>query len=435
MLQKFFQHIHNNFSFLKENRLLLACSGGLDSLVLAHLCKQANLDITLAHCNFKLRGKESDGDEVFVQQLAKELGVEFISTTFNTKQEMATAGGSTQMVARKLRYEWFETVLQERKLDYVLTAHHADDALETFIINLSRGTGIDGLSGIPSKYGNIVRPLLPFSREELAAFARDNNLRWREDSSNSDSKYLRNQIRKEIVPKLKELHPTFLDNFLSTQTFLTQSKTVLESAYREMQEKLFKKHGRGFQIDVKELKLLKPLEAYLYGIFNYYGFTAWDDIKSLIDAGSGKEIHSPTHRLLKDRDSLFLQSREVKSEGFYNIEKDIEHIQEPIKLLLETTTGLEKEGNNVAFFDKEKLNYPLTLRKWKKGDYFYPLGMQGKKKLSKFFKDEKMDVFSKENQWLLCDGEKIVWVIGKRADERYKIDGNTSQILKITYST
>ena len=413
----------------------MACSGGLDSVVLAYVCKKASLDITLAHCNFSLRGKESDEDEIFVQQLAKELGVEFVSTTFDTKQEMVTTGGSIQMVARKLRYEWFETVLQERELDYVLTAHHADDALETFVINLSRGTGIDGLSGIPSKYGNVVRPLLPFSREELAVFARDNNLRWREDSSNSDTKYLRNQIRKEIVPRLKELHPTFLDNFLSTQTFLTQSKTVLEYTFDEVRDKLFKKDGEGFQINVKKLKSLQPLEAYLYGLFNSYGFTAWDDIKSLLDAGSGKEIHSPTHRLLKDRDSLFLQPGKVKSERVYSIEEDIEHIHKPITLVLETATNLEKSGENMAFFDKEKLNYPLTLRKWKKGDYFYPLGMQGKKKLSKFFKDEKMDVFSKENQWLLCDGEKIVWVIGKRTDERYKIDGNTSQILKITYST
>ncbi|MEO0903009.1 MAG: tRNA lysidine(34) synthetase TilS [Bacteroidota bacterium] len=176
------------------------------------------------------------------------------------------------------------------------------------------------------------------------------------------------------------------------------------------------------------------MDAYLYGLFGSYGFTEWNDVKDLLNAGSGKEIHSKTHRLLKDRDSLLLQRKQSKSEILVLIEEGTERIEEPIDLLLEPTTEFEKVDGNIAFFDKKKLNYPLTLRKWKKGDYFYPLGMQGKKKLSKFFKDEKMDVFSKEDQWLLCSEEEIVWIIGKRADERYKIDGDTTQIIKITYS-
>nr|WP_298998997.1 tRNA lysidine(34) synthetase TilS [uncultured Allomuricauda sp.] len=435
MLQKFQRHIHDTFSFLKEKKLLLACSGGLDSVVLTHLCVQSNLNITLAHCNFRLRGGESNEDEVFVKQLAGQLRVEYVSVVFDTLNSMSKMGGSVQMVARKLRYEWFESVLDERKLDYVLTAHHADDALETFIINLSRGTGIDGLSGIPEFNGKILRPLLPFSRQEILEYAKSENFKWREDSSNSESKYLRNKIRKDIVPRLKELHPTFLDNFLTTQSFLSQSKAVLQNRFKEVKEKIFKDEGSLIRIQLADLHALQPLEIHLYGLLKSYGFTEWGDVKSLLDTMSGKEIHSQTHRLLKDRDSLLLQPRKEKSKSVFFIEEDKNRVEHPISLHFETTAEFEKLERHIVFLDKEKLNYPLTLRKWEKGDYFYPLGMQGKKKLSKFFKDERMDVFSKEAQWLLCSGEDIVWVIGKRADERYKIDGNTTQIVKITYST
>ncbi|PRX54694.1 tRNA lysidine(34) synthetase TilS [Flagellimonas meridianipacifica] len=433
MLEKFQRHIEVNFPIVNKKNLLIACSGGLDSVVLTHLCVQCNLNITLAHCNFKLRGAESDGDEIFVKQLAEELNVEYVSVVFDTLKEVTEHGGSVQMVARKLRYEWFETVLDERKLDYILTAHHADDALETFIINLSRVTGIDGLSGIPESNGKILRPLLPFSRQKILEYAKSKRLKWREDSSNSDSKYLRNKIRMDITPKLKELHPTFLNNFLMTQTFLSQSKTVLENRIKEVKEKVFKEKGDTVKVRIADLKALQPLEMYLYGLFKGYGFTEWDDVKSLLDAMSGKEIHSNTHRLLKDRDFLLLRPKQEKPEAIFFIDENKERIEAPIPLHIETTAEFEKLDGSIVFLDKEKLNYPLTLRKWKKGDYFYPLGMQGKKKLSKFFKDEKMDVFSKEAQWLLCSGEEIVWVIGKRADERFKIDGNTTQIVKITY--
>ncbi|MEM9076064.1 MAG: tRNA lysidine(34) synthetase TilS [Bacteroidota bacterium] len=434
MLQRFQKHIDINFPSLKEKKLLLACSGGLDSVVLAHLSVQCELNITLAHCNFQLRGDESDGDAIFVKQLAKELHLECVSIAFDTVSELSKSEGSVQMVARKLRYDWFLSVLEEQKMDYVLTAHHADDALETFIINLSRGTGIDGLSGIPSQTGKVLRPLLPFSREQITAFAKSEGLKWREDSSNSDSKYLRNKIRNGIVPELKELHPTFLDNFLMTQTFLIQSKEVLDNTFNEIKKKIFIKEGNCIRIKVVDLKSLEPLGAYLYGLFEDYGFTEWNNVESLLNAMSGKEVRSTTHRLLKNRDSLLLQPIQSKSETIVFINEDDASIKHPVRLDLERVTKFENVNKDIAFLDVEKLNYPLALRKWKKGDYFYPLGMKGKKKLSKFFKDAKMDVFSKEDQWLLCSGEEIVWVIGKRTDERFKIDGNTTQILKITFS-
>ncbi|MEM9362236.1 MAG: tRNA lysidine(34) synthetase TilS [Bacteroidota bacterium] len=434
MLRRFQEHISINFPSLKEKKLLLACSGGLDSVVLTYLCVQSDLNVTLAHCNFQLRADESDGDAIFVKQLAKELHLECVSIAFDTVSELSKSGGSVQMVARKLRYDWFATVLEDKNLDYVLTAHHADDALETFIINLSRGTGIDGLTGISEINGKVLRPLLPFSRKDIMEFAQTEGLQWREDSSNLDSTYLRNKIRNKIIPELKELHPTFLNNVLRTQTFLNQSKAVLDITFKAAEEKLFKKEGDYFRINVAELMVYEPLEAYLYGLFGRYGFTEWDDMRDLLHAMSGKEIHSETHRLLKDRNSLVLQAKKSKLETIVHVEEGVQRIEDPINLLLEPATEFEKVDSNIAFLDKEKLNYPLTLRKWKKGDYFYPLGMHGKKKLSKFFKDEKMDIFSKEDQWLLCSEEEIVWVIGKRIDERYKIDGDTTQIIKITYS-
>ncbi|MEO0901995.1 MAG: tRNA lysidine(34) synthetase TilS, partial [Bacteroidota bacterium] len=234
MFQRFQKHIDTNFPFLRERQLLLACSGGVDSVVLTYLCSRVGLDITLAHCNFQLRADESDGDETFVKQLAKQLDLVCISVSFDTARQVSEHGGSVQMVARKLRYDWFATVLEEKNLDYVLTAHHADDSLETFIINLSRGTGIDGLTGISETNGKILRPLLPFSRNDIMEFAETEGLQWREDSSNSDSKYFRNKIRNNIIPELKELHPTFLDNFLRTQTFLNQSKEVLEATFKSV---------------------------------------------------------------------------------------------------------------------------------------------------------------------------------------------------------
>ncbi len=434
MLQKFQEHIDTVFPFLRKKRLLIACSGGVDSVVLAHLCRKSNLDIGLVHCNFQLRGKESDVDEAYVKELSKLLGVAFVSVQFDTMSEVNRKGGSVQMVARSLRYEWFEKTLKEKKRDYVLTAHHANDALETFLINLSRGTGIDGLSGIPEINGTILRPLLPFSRNEIISYANSEGLIWREDSSNMDSKYLRNKIRLEIVPKLKELHPTFLDNFLMTQKYTRQSKGVLDGAYDEVKKRIFCKQGKYIKISIADLKALHPMDAYLHGIFKNYGFTEWDDIKTLLDGMSGKEVHSPTHRLLKDRGNLLLQEIEKEANKDYYIGKEDECITVPIHLVLRSVSKIEKPDKCIVFLDKEKLNYPLRLRKWKKADYFYPLGMQGRKKLSKFFKDEKMDVFSKEDQWLLCSGNDIVWIIGKRADERFKVDGDTSQIVKITYS-
>jgi len=432
MFPKFKQHINSEMPFLEGKRLLLACSGGVDSVVLAHLCIAAALDVALAHCNFNLRDEESDGDEAFVRQLGSRLGIEVFVEQFETERYAEKQRLSVQMAARELRYQWFDELLQSKGFDYVFTAHHADDSLETFLINLSRGTGIDGLSGIPEVNEKVVRPLLPFSQDEILEYAQSNKIEWREDSSNASTKYLRNKIRHEIVPTLKELHPAFLHNFLNTQHHLQETNDLVTDYLSELKTQLFEQSEGVIKIPIAQLQKLEPLESYLYGLFKEYGFKEWNDVKKLLTAMSGKQVFSQTHQLLKDRDCLILSEIKNRVNGTYTVYLDVDTYELPINLKMEEVESLDKQDENVVFLDKEKLSFPLVLRNWEKGDYFYPFGMQGKKKLSKFFKDEKIDLLSKEKQWLLCSDNEIVWVVGKRADERFKVEDSTKQILKIT---
>ncbi|MEC7262981.1 MAG: tRNA lysidine(34) synthetase TilS [Bacteroidota bacterium] len=433
MLSKFKSHINTKLPFLKGKKLLLACSGGLDSVVLTHLCNEFGLDITLAHCNFKLRGAESDGDETFVQHLANALELKVLVKEFDTLNYAQNHRGSVQMAARELRYQWFKELLDTKNFFYLLTAHHLDDDLETFLINLSRGTGLEGLLGIPEQNEKVVRPLLLFTREEIRKYADEQHIQWREDSSNSESKYLRNKIRHKIVPKLKQLHPTFVQNFVQTQVHLQQSSALIHNHLQEIKNRLFQLEDDSIKIEVSGLQKLKPLDSYLYGLFHEFGFSDWEAVHGLLTGMSGKEVLSKTHRLLKDRDCLILSELKTRVNTHFPVYDKDTMLEQPIKLTMEKVDSVTKPLTNAIFLDKEKLNFPMVLRNWEKGDYFYPFGMQGKKKLSKFFKDEKIDVVSKENQWLLCSDDEIVWVVGKRADERFRVDDTTRQIVKITW--
>lgn len=432
MQNEFRKHIEEHFPELLQNKFLLACSGGLDSVVLAHLSNQCELDFSLAHCNFQLRGTDSDQDEQFVRELAKQLNKSLWVEHFNTKAYVNDHKVSVQMAARELRYDWFKDLMAKHQIKTLVTAHHADDNLETFLINLSRGTGLKGLSGIPAKTDMISRPLLPYSRVQLSEYAKENNIQWREDRSNAETKYLRNKIRHDIIPLLKETHPTFLHNFQTTQRNLQQIVAISDIHLSNLKKELFREDGEVVRISTEALLALDPIGAYMYGLFNAYGFTAWNDVVQLITAMSGKEIRSKTHRLLKDRDELILGKIEEEQINSYTIEETTTAIEEPVAMTITLVNNIGETGPDVLYIDKETLKYPLVLRKRQKGDYFYPLGMQGRKKLSKFFKDEKMDVFSKEKQWLLCSDTDIVWVVGKRLDNRFKITPRTKKILKIT---
>ena len=433
MLKKFEQHVHQNFPYLKESKILLAISGGIDSVVLAYLCKEINLNIALAHCNFNLRSKESDADEEFVLELARNWNLEVFIENFNTKQFAIDKKMSTQVAARTLRYFWFDEMASQLGYQYILTAHHADDNFETFLINLSRGTGLDGLLGIPEVNENIVRLMLPFKREDIEKFAKQKKLKWREDSSNSSTKYLRNKLRHDVIPILKGINPKLLQNFEKTQQYLNDIKDIVDDRVDEVAKKVVSKtSNNGIAFKINELQLLSNTRAYLYELLNGYGFSQWEDIMDLLTAQPGKQVFSNTHRLLKDREYLILSEIKEQPNETIKITESQSLVLAPFgQLLLEEIEGIEMTAKHVAYVDKSLLKFPLTLRQWQEGDYFYPSGMTGKKKLSKYFKDEKLSLLDKEHVWLLCSENEVVWVLNHRVDDRFMVTDKTKSILKI----
>lgn len=431
MLNQFQIHLQNNFPYLKDKKLLLAISGGIDSMVLLHLFHKLEFDITVAHCNFSLRDAESDTDEDFVKSTCEALKIPYYIQKFDTKQFASDYKLSIQLAARKLRYDWFSELLSEQKLDYVLTAHHLDDEIETFLINFTRGTGLEGLTGIPAKNENIIRPLLKFSREQIEVFAKENNIKWREDSSNSSNKYLRNKLRHDVVPILKELNPSFMNSFQNTLDNLKQSLSLVDDASRIVYRKVVQEEENQKKIDISELIQLKNYEAYLYQWLKPLGFSAWDDIYDLVNAQSGKQVFSEDYLLLKDRNYLIVTTRDLGNQISYKIEKTNLQVNIPLKLTLCNIGYISNLNSNCIFVDEDKISFPLTIRKWQEGDVFYPSGMQGKKKVSKYFKDQKFSLIDKQNQWLLCSNDEIVWIINQRADQRFLANDNTKNILKI----
>lgn len=433
MLELFQNHIKTKFSFLETSRVLVAISGGMDSVVLANLCHELNLNFALAHCNFNLRGSESDADEEFVLQLAEALDLEVFVESFDTTVYADEHKQSIQMAARELRYNWFQELSEQLHFDYILTAHHADDNLETFLINLTRGTGLDGLTGIPEINDNIVRPLLPFSRQTMEAYAIVNELKWRDDSSNASTKYLRNKLRHDVIPVLKDINKNLLQNFQTTLDNLNDTADIVqESLNAVLKRAIISIDNSEIRFKVSEFKKLNNPKAYLHEFLKDYGFSEWYDVLNLLDAQSGKQLFSSSYRLLKDRDIIILSELILEDNNqFFLISKKDKKIALPIgNLCFDEVSKMDNLHSNIIYVDEGQLRFPLLVRKWQEGDYFFPLGMKGKKKLSKYFKDEKLSLIDKENTWLLCSEDTILWVIGKRADDRFKVTGNTKQILK-----
>ena len=436
MLQELAKHIDEHFPFLKSKKLLIAISGGVDSVVLTHLLHQLNFDISLAHCNFQLRGEESDKDEEFVKNLGKKLGISTHTTRFNTNEYAADNKLSTQLAARELRYNWFDKLSKEYSFEHLLTAHHADDNLETFLINLTRGSGLEGLTGIPPINGNIVRPLLVFSREEILNYAKQNNIEWREDESNSETKYLRNKIRHQVTPILKELNASVLKNFNKTIDHLKESQQIIDDKIEDITHEIISKEGDLLKINIEKLLKLSNPKAYLYQLLKPYEFREWNDVHNLIYAQSGKQILTKNYTLLKDRDFLLLLRTSEKSsikEEVYTIREENKEITVPIRLLLKRVQEKTDTNQKSIYVDNELLSYPLKLRRWNSGDFFYPTGMLGKKKISKYFKDEKISIINKNKIWFLCSSKnEIIWIIGKRQDRRFLPTEKTTKLLQIS---
>ncbi len=433
------QHFINANQLLADNeRILVGVSGGVDSVVLLNILRKLRYDCIVAHCNFHLRGEESNRDEAFVEKLTKEYNLIYKKVDFDTIGYAKANKISIEMAARELRYRWFEKMAIENKASSIAVAHHADDSIETVLLNLVRGTGLKGMTGIEMRNGKIVRPLLACSREEIEDYAQKNDLQFVVDSTNASNDYTRNKIRNQIIPLLAEINPLVKQTFHQDILNIRGAWKIYSEKIKEIKEKIVTFSENQYSIDIQKLKSQADVKTVLFEILNDFNFNSdvIEDIYLGLENNSGLKFHSPTHRLLKDRNSLIIDEFENKSNVEFSIPEGVSEITEPIKLnfrLLENSKDFKpsKEADTVHL-DADKLKFPLTIRKWRNGDRFQPFGMTQSKKLSDFFIDEKLNLFQKEDSLLLISDEKIAWIIGLRIDNRFRISPKTRNILEIS---
>jgi tRNA(Ile)-lysidine synthase len=414
--------------FNKEDKLILGISAGADSVCLMHILLVLGYRFELAHCNFNLRGNDSDEDEVFVRQLAKNYQLKIHVKHFDTQSYVVENKISIQMAARDLRYAWFRDLLVSEDAHYIAVAHHANDDIETFFINLLRGSGIKGLIGIKEKTEKIVRPLMAVSRAEITQFLKENDISFREDSSNASPKYLRNKIRHELIPLLSKMNPSIQQTITDEIKILEGIAQVYYAKMNEVRKQLIQNKNGIIQLRIEALLELNPLNNYLYELLSPYGFSTIDSIAKSLNGQSGKQFFSNTHQLVVDRKYIFISTLEKEDVVFQILEGD-SILEKPIAMNL--STGLVKDiimDSKIAQLDFHKLKFPLTLRKWKEGDKFIPFGMQSFKKLSDFFIDNKFSILDKNKQWLLCSNNDIIWVVGHRIDDRFRIQSTTKKL-------
>ncbi|MDR1406268.1 MAG: tRNA lysidine(34) synthetase TilS [Prevotellaceae bacterium] len=421
-----------------RNRWLLAVSGGLDSMTLAHLCHSSGWKTGIAHCNFSLRGSDSDGDEQFVQQWARQHAIPFFSIRFDTRRHAETNGISIQMAARTLRYEWFEELCAAHDFAGTVTAHHADDNAETLLLHLTRGTGLRGLCGMQPVGERIVRPLLFAARKEIAAYAAGNNIAWREDASNATTAYARNRIRHNVFPELQKINPSLTESLRQTACHLAQACRVIDGEREKIMEKCCSFSDNEMHISIAALRSVPQYDFWLFEILQpcHFSGTVAKEIAGALDAQAGRRFYSPTHALIKDRDTLIVTLLpDAERREAIVITENCRTLSTPVALHFERrqhgkdfTPSGEKQ---VAHLAAEKLKFPLTLRLWRDGDAFKPFGMTGMKKVSDFLIDEKVPLHEKARQYVLVSDGDIVWVVGRRMDERYKITDSTKEILTV----
>jgi len=422
---------------ISEKPVLIGTSGGRDSMVLCHLYLLSDIPFTIAHCNFNLRAKESDEDETFVRQWAENHQIPIHVKSFDTLEFANENGLSIQMAARDLRLNWFEELCIENNYEFYATAHHQDDAIETYFINQIRGTGLAGLHGILPKQGRLIHPLLFCNREEITQFAQNKQINWRDDSSNQGTKYLRNKVRHQLIPLLKEIKPNITSIIQDNMSRLKSSEDIYQIKIDELKSQICDYDGNKTSINLKILKKIPQKELVLYEIVHPYGFnfTQVSQILKPSETESGSFIDSYSHLLLKNRDSLLLKEKQKQSKEIWRIEEGANSIQNPIFLQINYKNHFKIIPDELlGQFDYQKLKFPLFLRKWREGDFFYPLGMKGKRKLlSDYFIDEKFSLIEKNETWILCSGKDIIWILGKRIDDRFKITKETTQVLEIKW--
>lgn len=439
MTERFTQNIKSNKLFNSKDKWLVAVSGGLDSVVLLHLLHNTGIKLGIVHCNFQLRSSESDADEMFVAALAKKYGCNIYVQRFNTAQFAEQKHVSIQMAARELRYQFFEEVRVKNKYRFIVTAHHATDNVETILINMIRGTGIKGLSGIPVKNGNVIRPLLEFAREEIEFYANSEKLKWREDSSNLSDDYLRNKLRHHVLPLLKNINPSLERTFLKHAEVIQGLYSVVENYIKHLKQEIITWKKEEAIIDLKKLLNRNESDTTWFELLREFNFD-YDVVRQLHQSKkqSGKEFFSPTHRLTINQNRIIISYKEKErrqqfiingtgkwSTGSYLIK--VSMVKQSKKSMADIRSN---KNSNIAFFNLASIQFPLTVRTWQKGDLFYPLGLGGKKLISDFYTDKKFSTMQKEKQLLLLSGNQIAWVIGHRTSEKFKVTEKMTAIYK-----
>lgn len=449
MLNKLVSFNNKHQLFFDNNKLILATSGGIDSMVLLNLLKNLDVELIIAHCNFTLRGKESDKDQTLVKCIAEQNELVFQTINFDTQKYAQENKLSIEEAARILRYEWFEKIRKELNANLIVTAHHLNDNTETLLFNITKGTGIKGLRGMLPKRGKIIRPLLEISRAEIEKFAQEKNIAYREDASNNSLEYSRNLIRKNIIPELNKVNTSFLKTQVNHFDRFREIELFYNDVVEKLKKELFKEKKGDFYLSINKLLKFKGFRTLLFEILNQYDFSNHqvDDILELIlnnKAVSGKTFFSKTYRIIKDRKHLILSEFAKESTQVFDLAKNKNTLKLPneemIRIHIKPIEKLTKMSakNHYAYLDLDKLVFPLILRKWKEGDYFYPFGMYRngkakKKKIKKYFSDLKLSIVDKENIWILTSGEKIVWLVNHRIDDRFKVNEQTKNVYQLRF--
>ena len=438
LVRAFTDFIAKERLFAPGDRLLLAVSGGLDSVVLTELCHRCGFDFVIVHCNFRLRGAESQRDEDFVKGMSARYGREVRVGGFETAEYAADKKVSLQVAAREQRYRWFEGLILEGVGRCVLTAHHLDDNIETSLMNFFKGTGIAGLRGMLPKQGNVVRPLLFATREQLRDWAVAEALPWVEDSSNESDKYTRNFFRHQLIPLVEKAYPAALSNLADNLGRFRETEVVYRQAIEERKKKLLEYRAGEVHVPVEKLRKAEPLATMVYELFGAFGFSPQQvgEIVDLMDSGSGKYVLSRTHRILNHRNWLIVTPMPAAEAAHILIEESstgVDYRGGVLRLdrLEAATVGSLDQGPDVALLDAGQIVFPLLLRRWAPGDYFYPLGLRKKKKIARFLIDSRVSLADKEKVWVLEMDKKIIWVVGRRIDDRWKVAPGCRTVLRI----
>jgi tRNA(Ile)-lysidine synthase len=438
MLARFQNFIEQHQLFDKSHRLLVAVSGGADSVVLLNLLKLSNYDITIAHCNFKLRAQESDDDETFVKQLANQMDIPIFTIRFDTLDYVQSKKISIEMAARELRYDWFNGLLKKHGFDRIVTGHHLNDSIETLLLNLCRGTGINGLKGIAPLNGNIARPLLFATRNQIESYTRLNNLSYRTDSSNQSDNYLRNIVRNQAIPALKLVNPTFEERMVKNFKNIDQAAAIYNWYIEQAKPTVLSQNQSQTEIDLVKLGLQPFKEVLLYELLLPFGFNHQqsENILELVNQFSGKTFYSLSHELLIDRTKIIIQP--IKNDWNPSFEipfpQDIQNQYAHFRIkVVPIEEFILDKSPDVACLDYQKLSFPLNVRNWEVGDFFYPLGMNQAKKISDFFIDTKIDQFQKEKCLIITNNDQIIWVVRHRIDNRFKVTDDTKTVLYINF--